>query len=141
MIEFNIDVAKGKAKLTFTTDDYVVFGKMLERLTEITDKRASYTTARPVSEEEKNLLSQLIEEQNRLCECRTELAKAKGYLSELLKVLPYVNYCDSCSLHKATDGECNTRTNLLKGRCFKHNLQDEIEAFLEGEKKDECGNV
>lgn len=140
MIEYNIEVAKGAAKVNVTTDEYDVFREILDGLTAATDKKVNYTTARPVSEEEENLLSQLIEEQNRLCECRTELVKAKGYLSELLKCMPYVHSCDSCEYLDKSE-YCQRSIAKSDRKCHRHKLQTEIEAFLKGEKKDECDNV
>ncbi len=134
MSNYNIEIDKANEILSVTTDDYEAFKTTLGL---VKRDKTSYTTA---SESEEKLLSQLIEEQNRLCECRTELAKAKGYLSELLKVMPFVSDCDSCEFENS-DKECSKRQGELRTECFKHKLQDEIQAFLEGEKKDECGNV
>lgn len=141
MLGYNIEVAKkGVAKITVETDDYKIYRDVVDALTKETDKRTGYTTARPVSEEEQNLLSQLFEEQSRLCECQTELAKAKGYLSELLKAMPYVRSCNSCEYLDKPE-YCQRSRAKSDRKCHMHKLQTEIEAFLKGEKKDECGNV
>lgn len=132
MSDYYIEIDKANGKLSVTTDDYEAFKTTLGL---VKSDRASYTTTQGT------LLSQLLEEQNRLCECRTELKKAKGYLTELLRVLPYVRHCGSCALYYTANGECNGRTEQLGNNCYEHKLQDEMLAFLKGEKKDECGNV
>ena len=131
MSDYYIEIDKANEKLSVTTDDYEAFKTTLGL---VKSDRASYTTT------QETLLNQLLEEQNRLCECRTELKKAKGYLSELLKCMPYVHSCDSCEyLDKAE--YCQRSIAKSDRKCHRHKLQTEIEAFLEGEKKDECGNV
>lgn len=145
MFEYKTEVAKGRAKILVETDEYATYRKFLDMVTEETDKRAGYTTASSVSKEE-NLLNQFLEEQH-WEECRQiahyddELKQAKAYITELLKLMPYVKRCVLCSLYETENGECNERVNRLNCNCFNHYLQDEIEAFLKGEKKDECGNV
>lgn len=140
MFEYKTEVAKGRAKILVETDEYATYRKFLDMVTEETDKRAGYTTASSVSKEE-NLLNQFLEEKHweesrQIAHYDDELKQAKAYITELLKLMPYVRCCDSCEyLDKAE--YCQRSIAKSDRKCHRHKLQTEIEAFLKGEKKDE----